>query len=293
MDRLDALRMFVAVAERQSFAEAAREWRVSATAASRAISELETELGTLLLRRTTRSVQLTPEGSSYLERCRHALAELDDAARALRGENAEPRGMLIVTAPVVFGRLRILPVVLSLMRAHAALDIKLTLTDRVARLADEGIDIAVRIADLSDSALHAVRIDETRRVLVASPDYVERHGLPMQVADLHDHALIAYDNFTQNGEWRFGGERRSAIRFEPRLLTNSVDVAIDAAIAGAGITRALSYQVDEHVAAGGLVYLLPKEDPPAVPISLLFQASRARAPNVRAFVDAMRAARSR
>lgn len=293
MDRLEALRIFVSVAERRSFAEAARERRVSATAASRAISELETALGTLLLRRTTRSVQLTAEGNTYLEHCRHALAELDEAARALRGEDAAPHGLLIITAPVVFGRLCILPVALALMRAHPTLDIRLTLTDRVVRLADEGIDVAVRIADLSDSALHAVRIGETRRVLVASPDYLDRNGVPTQVADLHDHALIAFDNFTQNGEWRFGGEARVAIRFEPRLLTNSVESAIDAAVANAGIVRALSYQVDAHVADGRLVYVLADEDPATVPISLVFQANRARSPNVRVFVDAMRTARSK
>jgi DNA-binding transcriptional LysR family regulator len=288
MDQLDALRTFVAVAELKSFAEAARKRRISATAASRAIGELEAQLGAVLLRRTTRSVQLTPEGESYLDHCRTALAQLDDAARALQGGQAEPRGVLLITAPVVFGRMKVLPAVTRLMQAHPALDIRLMLSDRIVRLVEEGIDVAVRIADLSDSALHAVRIGETRRVLVASPAYLKKRGSPRTVADLHDHSLIAFDNFAANGEWRFAGDARSAIRFEPRLLTNSMEAALDAALAGAGITRALCYQVAAEVAAGRLDYVLPEFDPPAVPISLVFQANRSRFPNVRAFIAAMK-----
>lgn len=288
MDQLEALRTFIAVAEVKSFAEAARKRGISPTAASRAIGELESHLGTVLLRRTTRSVQLTPEGESYLTHCRNAVAELDDAARALQGGQADPWGVLLVTAPVVFGRMKVLPVVTRLMQAHPALDIRLMLSDRIVRLVDEGIDVAVRIADLSDSALHAVRIGETRRVLVASRGYLKKRGTPRSVADLHAHSLIAFDNFLSNGEWRFAGDARATIRFEPRLFTNSMEAALDAALAGAGITRALSYQVEADVAAGRLVYVLPAFDPPPAPISLLFQANRSRAPNVRAFIAAMK-----
>ncbi len=290
MERLDSLRSFVAVAEKASFSEAARTLRISPTAVSRAVAALEKELGVALFRRTTRVVSLTPEGATYHERCRHALAELDDAARSLRGENAEPRGLLIVTAPVVFGRLHILPVVSRLLRRHPALNVRLTLTDRVVRLADEGVDIAVRIADLSDSSLRAVRVAETRRVLVASPRYLKRHGVPGNVAALHDHELIAFDNFALNSEWRLAGPGNPAIRFEPRLLTNSVEAAIDAAIDGLGITRALCYQVKQHVAAKQLSWVLPQHDSPGVPVTLLFQANRQRAPNVRAFIDAAKTA---
>jgi DNA-binding transcriptional LysR family regulator len=283
MDRLDSLRAFLAVADRLSFTAAARDLRISPTAASRAVAALERELGVALFRRTTRAVALTPEGAAYRERCRYALAELDDAARSLRGEDAEPRGALVVTAPVVFGRMHVLPIVSDLLRCHPGLNVRLMLTDRVARVVDEGVDVAVRIADLSDSALHAVRVAETRRVLVASPAYLAAHGTPSRVAELHTHALLAFDNFAPNGEWRFGG--RAAIRFEPRLLTNSIESAIDAAVAGLGITRALCYQVSGPVAEGRLTTLLPDEEPPPVPITLLFQANRQRSPNVRAFID--------
>jgi DNA-binding transcriptional LysR family regulator len=286
MDRFEALRTFVAVADHQSFAEAARRLRISPTAASRAIADLEEALGVTLLRRTTRSVGLTPEGAAYLQRCRIALDELDDAERSLRGEDAEPRGELIVTAPVVFGRMHILPIVTKLLRAHPQLDVHLILVDRVIRLVEEGIDVAVRIADLSDSSLHAIRVAEVRRVLVASPAYLAEQGVPAHVSDLLKHDLIAFDSFALNSEWRFTQSGRPTIRCEPRLLTNSVEAAIDAALDGLGIARALSYQVDAHVRAGRLRYVLPEFDPPGVPVSLLFQASRRGSPNVQALIAA-------
>jgi DNA-binding transcriptional LysR family regulator len=288
MDQLDTLRLFIAIAGHGSFAEAARERRVSATAASRAIAELEDRLGAILLRRTTRSVSLTDEGAAYLEHCRHAIAELDDAARTLRGENSTPRGLLVVTAPVVFGRLHVLPTIKVLTSAYPDLNVRLTLTDRVIRLVEEGVDVAVRIADLSDSALHAARLGQTRRVLVASPDYLAQRGTPQAIAHLHQHDLLAFENFAPNGEWRFGSGAKSVARIEPRLLTNSAETVIDAAVVGMGIARALCYQVRHHVEAGRLVHVLTDHDPPPVPVSLLFQANRSRAPNVRAFIDEMR-----
>lgn len=289
MDRFETLKAFVAIADHRSFAEAARSLRISPTAASRAIAELERSLGVALLRRTTRSVGLTPEGAAYLQRCRGVLDELDDAARSLRGENGEPRGSLIVTAPVVFGRMHILPIVTRLLRAHRDLDVRLMLTDRVIRLAEEGIDVALRIAELSDSALHAVQVADVRRVLVASPAYLAERGTPADLAQLRDHDLVAFDGFAPNGEWRFTHSGGPAIRVEPRLLTNSVEAAIDAAIDGLGIARALCYQVEAHVRAGRLRYVLPKFEPPAVPASLLFQASRRNSPNVRALIEAAQA----
>jgi DNA-binding transcriptional LysR family regulator len=288
MDQLDTLRTFVAVAEKASFAEAARVLGVSPTAVSRGIASLEESLGATLLRRTTRSVALTPEGEAYLERCRHVLEELDDAARALRGDKAEPRGLLIVTAPVVFGRMHMLPVIERLLRAHPALDARLMLTDRVVRLVEEGVDVAVRIAELADSALHAVQIALVRRVLVASPDYLAGRGVPKDVSELRNHDLIAFDNFTRNGEWRFGPANQIAVKCEPRLLTNSVETAVDATISGLGITRVLNYQVAHHIAAGRLRNLLADFDPPPVPVSLLYQANRLRSPNARALIDGAR-----
>lgn len=284
MDRLTALRTFVLVAEHHSFAEAARRMRVSPTAASRGIADLERALGATLLRRTTRSVSLTPEGAAYFERCRRVLDDLDDADRSLHGEDAEPRGPLMISAPVVFGRMHILPIVNTLLARHQQLSAQLSLSDRVVRLVEEGVDLAVRIADLSDSALHALRITEVRRVLVASPAYLEANGEPSEVAQLHDHKLIAFDNFAPNQEWRFTAEGRPAIRIQPRLTTNDVGASLDAALAGVGIARVLSYQVQDHVREGRLRYLLEPFEPPRVPINLVFQANRRRTPNVSAFI---------
>ena len=176
MDRLDILRTFVAVAERASFAKAARSLRISPTAATRAIAALEKELGVAVFRRTTRSVGLTEEGAAFLERCRPALVELEEATRTARGESSEPRGTLVMTAPVVFGRMYIRPLATRLLRLHPKLNVQLILTDRICRLVDEGIDLALRIADLSDSSLRAVRVGQVRRLLVASPAYLTTRG---------------------------------------------------------------------------------------------------------------------
>lgn len=288
MDRLEMLRTFVAVADQASFAEAARRMRISSTAASRAVATLEQSLGVALFRRTTRSVRLTGEGVIYLERCRTALADLDDAAHTLRGDAATPHGTLVVTAPVTFGRMHILPVTTRLLREFPGLRVELTLIDRVVRLVDEGVDVAVRIGDLSDSALHALKIAELRRILVVSPTYLAGQGTPANVPALHQHALISFTELERADEWRFGSTGKPAIRIEPRLTVNAADAAIAAAIAGVGIARVLSYQALEAIAAGQLVTLLDGFAPPPVPVHLVYQASRRASVNVRAFIDASR-----
>ena len=288
MDRLGSLRLLVAVADKRSFVAAARGMRVSAAAATRAVAALEGELGARLFHRTTRSVRLTAEGSEYLERARIALETLDDAERLMHGRGAEPSGMLTVTAPVVFGRMHIAPIVAGLLRAHRALSIRFMLTDRVVRLVDEGLDVAVRIGELSDSALHATKIAEVRRILVASPAYLKIKGTPREVADLRKHDLIAFDNLAPNGEWRFAGPRTNAVRVEPRLFTDDIPSAIDAALDGFGIARLLSYQVAKEIKEGRLIRLMKNFEAAALPVHLVFQANRQRSPNVRAFLDAVR-----
>jgi DNA-binding transcriptional LysR family regulator len=163
------------------------------------------------------------------------------------------------------------------------------LTDRVVRMVDEGIDVAVRIADLADSALHAVRLGEVRRVLVASPAYLATRGTPTRLTDLYDHGLVVFDNFAANDEWRFGTSEKASVKLSPRLRVNSVDAAIDALLADGGIGRLLSYQVAELVAEGRLVELLPDQAPLPVPIHMVFQANRQRSPNVRAFITEAKA----
>ena len=288
MDQFGMIRTFVAVADKGSFVEAARQQRVSPTAASRSVAMLEKTLGSSLLSRTTRSVKLTEAGALYLERCRTILADLDDAALALRGDGATPGGTLVITAPVTFGQLHILPIVTRLLQEFPALKVQITFIDRVVRIVEEGIDIAVRIGDLVDSSFHALKIAEVRRVLVASPAYLAKYGTPANVAALHQHALISFTELERAREWRFGPAGEPAIRIEPRLTVNTADAAIAAAEADAGITRVLSYQALAAITTGHVVTLLDRYAPGPVPVHLVYQANRRASVNVRAFVEAAR-----
>lgn len=294
MDKLNTLRTFVAVAELSSFAEASRKLSMSPTTATRAIQDLEQALGVTLIMRTTRSVRLTDQGAAYLERCRAAIVDLDAAEEEVRGIAAVPRGTLVITAPVMFGRLHILPIIAGLIESYPGLDVRLTLVDRVVRVVEEGVDVAVRIADLSDSALHAIRVAEVRKVVTASPSYFAQHGEPQTVTDLHDHTLIAFDSLAgPSGEWRFGSSGKPAIRINPRLVVNSSDAAIAAAKSGVGITRVLSYQIAAELQTGALRTVLTDLEPPPIPAHLVFQGARRSSPNIRAFIEAAKAYFSR
>jgi len=286
MDRLEAIRAFVAVATTGSFAEAARRRVMSPSAVTRSIAALEEQLGLQLFNRTTRSVRLTERGEIYLDRCRRILEDLDEAERQARGEDAEPRGMLTVTAPIVFGRLHVLPVVNRLLAAYPDLSIRLMLSDRNVHLVEEGVDAAVRIGDLADSRLVAARLGEVARVLVASPAYLASKGSPRTPADLSRHDLIAFEGIDLTREWRFAsGEVH---RVEPRLAINNSDAAIAAAEAGLGIARPLSYQVREAVEAGRLELVLPSTTPAPVPVSIVYPARRLASANLSTFVGPVR-----
>ncbi|NOK08398.1 LysR family transcriptional regulator [Corallococcus exercitus] len=287
MDQLFTLRTFVAVARQGSFTAASRRLRISPSVATRAIAQLEERLGLALLTRTTRSVRLTERGQVYLESCQRLLEDLDEAERRVRGENAEPRGELSLSAPIVFGRLHVLPVVQELLAAHPALSVRLHLSDRNQHLVDEGIDAAVRLGDLKDSGLIALKVGTVQRVLVASPQYVKRRGTPRSPAELIRHELIAFENLDATNEWRFG-DKEKPVRVQPRLILNSADTAIAAAERGMGIARTLSYQVADAVLAGRLVLLLGAFAPPPVPVSVIYPGRRSGSANVGAFVRTAR-----
>ncbi len=289
MDRLEAMRIFVGVAEQSSFSAAARLLRLSPAAASRAVAVIEDELGLSLFNRTTRSVRLTERGAIYLEQCKRILADVDDAASLVRGESAEPRGQLSVTAPIMFGRLHVLPVIEKLIKQHPKLTVRLMLSDRNANLVDEDIDIAVRVGDLADSALVAVKVAEVQRVAAASPKYLAARGTPTTLAALRDHAIIVFEGIGAGHEWRFGPAGRTTVQVQPCLSVNSADAAIAAASNGLGITRALSYQVADAVKARRLKIVLQEFAPAAQPVSLVYSKRRAASANVAAFVDAARA----
>lgn len=287
MDRIDSMRAFVGVATHGSFAEAARQLRLSPSAVTRAVAALEGHLGQTLLSRTTRSVRLTPQGEAYLQSCRSILDDLEAADRRVRGEGAEPRGLLTVAAPVLFGRLHVLPVVTGLLGTHRALSVRLILSDALAHLVDEGVDVAVRIGPLHDSGLYATRLGAVARVTVASPAYLLARGEPGTPADLAHHDVIGFENVDRSDEWRFG---EAAVRLRPRLLVNSAEAALDAAAAGVGITRALSYQAEAAVRAGRLRLVLEAFRSAPYPVSAIHVARRATSPNVAAFLSSAQSA---
>jgi len=288
MDRLLTLEMFVAVASEGGFAAAARKLGSSPPAVTRGIAALEARLGTSLFHRSTRAVALTDAGTVFLEQARRILADLAGAEREIRGAEVEPRGQLHLTAPVMFGRLHVLPVVGALMAEHRELSARMMLIDRNVRIVEEGIDVAVRIGPLADSGLKAVRVGRVRQMLVASPAYVARRGAPAAVADLAGHDLIGTMGPRWMNEWQFASGRWR-LTAPPRLVVNTVDGVLAAAEAGLGIANLLSYQLAEAVDAGRLISLLTDEQPPTLPVHLLFEPARARLPAVRLFVEAMKA----
>lgn len=283
MDQFEAMKAFVAVATLGSFTQAARRLRISPSAVTRSVAQLEDRLGLTLLNRTTRSVRLTDRGQLYLESSRQILEDVEAGERRARGENARPRGLLHVAAPILFGRLHVLPMISRLLAAHPALTVRLTLSDRNVHLVDDGVDVALRIGELADSSLVAMNLGTVSRVLVASPAYLAAHGSPSRPADLEDHALIAFEGLEITDAWRFSA---TDVRVTPRLAVNSADTAIAAAEAGLGITRALSYQVSAAVQAGRLVPMLQAFAPSAMPVSVVSPARRVGSANAAAFVTA-------
>ena len=286
MDRLRELEVFVAVAEAGGLARAGARLRISPPAVTRAVASLEERLGARLFNRTTRSLSLTEAGTRFLASVRRLLAELGDAEREALGERAEPSGHLSVTASVTFGRMTLAPVVRAFLKRQPRVTASLLLLDRVVDLVEEGIDIAVRIGQLPDSSLVARRVGEVRRVLVASPRYLAKHGRPAAPAELKRHAAIAFTGLMPNREWRFGtGRSAHHVTVAPRLELNDASAAIAAAEAGEGITVALSYMVAGALARGRLATVLDEFMPPPVPVQLVHPHARLVAPKLRAFFD--------
>lgn len=286
MDRLRMMQVFVAVADSGSLARAARSLGLSPSAVTRMLAALEERLGVRLLNRTTRSLSLTEAGARFLEGTRHALTALDEAERAAGGATAIPTGHLRVTAPLTFGRMHLMPVLADFLRSQSRVTATLVTLDRIANLIEEGFDIAVRIAQLPESTLIARRIGEVRRVLVASPAYLDRHGVPREPMDLRAHEVIAVPNLLSGGEWRFWADGKiQTIRLMSGLAVNDTLAAIMAAERGDGLTAALSYMVAPQLRAGTLVTVLDPFTPPPVPVQLVYPQSRLVAAKVRAFMD--------
>lgn len=286
MDRLDAMAVFVAVADLRGFAPAARRLGLSPSAVTRLVAGLEERLQIRLLQRTTRSVALTDAGARYLERARRILADVDEAEGAAQAERREPTGRFVVTAPNLFGRLQVAPVMSRFLFRCPKVTGELLLSDSMAHLIDESIDLAVRIGHLVDSTLSARKVGETRRVLVASPKYLARHKVPRAPDDLRGHSLIQFTGLASAPEWRFFRDGQpEVVSFTPAFKTNAGDAAIGHAERGGGLTMALSYQVAEHVEAGRLKVVLANFEPPPLPIQLVHPTARFLSAKVRAFID--------
>jgi DNA-binding transcriptional LysR family regulator len=286
VDRFESLSMLVEAADAGSLSEAGRRLGVPLATVSRKISDLEASLGASLFERSARGLRPTPAGRAYLAAAKSILEQLDEAGRAASGEYSAPRGDLVVAAPVVFGRRHMLPTVIEFLEAYPEVNVELALSDRVARFVDDHVDVALRVGDLADSALTATRLGSVRPVLCASPGYFAAHGAPTTPAALADHAAISFEGVTTLGLWRFhdNGEERT-VEARSRLGVNTVEAAIDAAVAGVGLARVMSYQIVDLVRAGALALALETFEQPPLPVSLLFNG-QARLPlKLRAFID--------
>lgn len=286
MDRLTLMQTFVAVAEEEGFAPAARRLGISPPVVTRSITALEEHLGARLLERTTRKVRVTEAGARYLGDCKRLLAEVEDVEAAVSGEHAKPRGLLSVTASVMFGRLFVGPLLVDFLAKYREVRARALLVDQVVDLIDEGMDVAVRIAKLSDSSLTSAKVGAVRRVTCAAPSYLKKHGTPRTPRELSEHRSFVFSTERSPPAWGFV-HKGNPLAFRPRaaLLVNSSEVGIDAAVAGAGITRALSYMVASHVQTGRLRVILEDYEAEPIPIHVVYREGRRAPARVRAFVD--------
>ena len=286
MDRLESMSMLVAAADAGSISAAARRLGRPLATVSRRISDLEAHLGTRLLNRSSRRLTLTDAGRSYVAACQRILEDVQEAERAATGEYSAPRGQLTVTAPIVLGRLHVLPVVSEFLAAYPEIDIRMVLADRVVNLFEEQFDLAVRIGDLPDSSLIATRVGAIRRVICASPAYLSARGTPENPNDLSQHDCVTFEGLMAPEAWTFTvGKTVMSVPIRSRLVINTAEAAIDAAIAGLGLTRVLSYQVATALEVARLAVVLEEFEPSPSPVSLVYGGGRLLPLKLRAFID--------
>ena len=286
MDRLEAMSLFVAAVEAGSLSAAARRFGIPLATVSRKVSDLERHLNTRLLNRSTRRLTPTDAGEAYLAACRRILDDVGEAERAAAGEYSAPTGELAITAPVVFGRLHVLPVVTGFLSAYPDVDIRLSLADRITQLVEDHFDLALRIGQLPDSSLVAIGVGSIRRVVCASPAYLAEHGTLTIPEDLGTHDCITFEGLSSAAPWSFTrGKTDITVQVRSRLQVNTAEAAIDAAIAGVGLTKVLSYQVDAAVRSGMLRIVLQEFEPEPWPVSLVHAGHGLLPVKLRAFLD--------
>lgn len=287
MDKLRAMTIFVRIVEMGSLTAAASVLDTSLTAVVRSLAALEETLGTRLLNRTTRRIALTDEGREYFERCRRVLAEVEEAERTLSARQASPAGKLAITAPVMFGRLYVGPLLTDFLAAYPAVQADLMLFDRIVDLLDEGMDVALRIGHLRDSSLVAVPVGKIHRIVCASPDYLQRAGTPERPADLVRHRCVQFIGVVPGADWIFAGgaDNTDRVTIKAALTTNQIDVALDACYKGLGCASFLDYQVREQLEEGRLRRILQAFEPAPVPVQLVYPYGRQLPVRVRIFID--------
>ncbi len=285
MDRWQAMRVFVRVAETGSFAETARHLHMSAPAVTRAVAALEDLIGIRLFVRTTRSVKLTEAGSRYFDDCRRILSDLVEAEAAAAGSYATPSGTLTVTASAMFGQMHVLPIITEYLDTYPTMTGRSLFIDRPVNLIEEGVDVAVRIGHLPDSGLSAIRVGSIRRVICGAPAYFEKHGVPNTPADLREHRIAVSTSAWASLEWRFGHDRTTSVNISPKLRCNTNQAAISAAVEGWGLTRVLHYQIGPALLEGRLRIVLTEYEEPPLPIHVLHPEGRHAPAKVRAFID--------
>jgi DNA-binding transcriptional LysR family regulator len=286
MDRLESMAILVAATEAGSLSAAARQLGTPLTTISRKVSELEVHLKTRLLNRSSRRLTLTDAGRTYVADCKRILEQVREAERAASGEYDAPKGDLIITAPIVFGRLHVLPVVTAFLKEHRDIDVRIMLADRMVNLIEDQIDLAIRIGELPDSSLVATRVGTIRRVVCASPGYFAVRGTPKSPTELQIHDCVTFEGLTSPDAWNFTiGKTETSIAIHSRLVANTAEAAIDAAIAGLGITRVLSYQIANAIRAGTLTLALQEFESTPWPVSLVHAGGRLLPLKLRAFLD--------
>ena len=285
MDRFHTMQVFVKVAEVGGFAEASRQLNLSAPAVTRAVAELEEKIRTRLFVRTTRTVQLTEAGASFLQDCRRILQELAEAEAAAAGAHTDARGTLTVTAPVLMGQQYVVPIVTELLDNFPDLRVRTLFVDRITNMVDEGIDVGIRVGHLPDSTISAVRVGQVRRVVCGSPAYFAVNPAPVHPRDLARHKIIAATGAWTMPRWDFGGEEKVSVAVEPRLLCNTNAGAIAAALDGWGLVRLLSYQVGPYLKSGGLSAVLTDFEEDPLPVHIVHPEGRRAPAKVRVFID--------
>ncbi|HEY2212553.1 MAG TPA: LysR family transcriptional regulator [Bradyrhizobium sp.] len=286
MDRIDAMQAFVAVADLQGFAPAARKLGLSPSGVTRLIAALEDHLGARLLQRTTRSLTLTDVGARYLERIRQILADVEEAEGSAQDERTRPGGRLVVSAPVGFGRLHVSAVMSAYLTRYPEVSGELRLSDQIINLIEDGVDLAIRIGHLADSSLVARHVGEMRRIVVASSGYLKQRGEPDTPKAIASHQTIQFGATAASPDWRFVEDGREVrVACTPRFTTNSAAAAIQYAEQGGGLTRVLAYQAAEAIKAGRLRIVLEKFEQPPLPIHIVYPTSRLLSAKIRTFID--------